>query len=275
MLQDKIDAFLIKKNAEKDKKGISPSNIGSCPRKLFFIDKNAPYLPFTPQQLRVFEAGNLVEQFAVLSLSPIVIEYQKTIEYRGIKGTLDVIINYNGKARLVDIKSVNSKKFQYLDKEGIDQHYIYQVAFYWLALKAADYPNLDETATVYYIEKDTLLTKEMSFKPIEAAELVNKRIDNIKDMQKNGKCPCEKTEINWECFSVSKKYKTVKIWCNYIKHCPGVLNEYSKAVQEMGLEYDQRLKETCKHCGKASNELTEGYCPVCYEAYQDAKLAHN
>jgi hypothetical protein len=280
MLQDKIDQFLLKKQAENKKKGISPSNLGSCPRKLYFIDKDSDKMPFTAQQLRVFEAGNLIEAFALNTLEDVIVEYQKTVTYKGISGTLDMIVKYgmhsptqcpvcsgmsggedpnlgwidcphcNGLGlidfnnRLIDIKSCNSQKFKYLDKEGADMHYLIQVTFYWLALKAENYPDLDNKCTIYYIEKDTLLTKEITFSPHDYINYVDARIQGIREMQKTDNCPCEKDEITWECFSVSKRYKTVKIWCNYIKHCPRILDEYHKACAGFGIEPDKRLEET-------------------------------
>ena len=212
--------------------GISPSNIGSCLRKLILMDRNAPHADFSANQLKVFGMGNIVEKYVLDKLESITKHRQLEVSYSGFKGTLDAIVEMDGKLYLIDTKSVKKDKFGYLDVKGIDEHYAFQLTFYWLGAKAQGI-NLEDNVCLFYVQKDDVLFKEMWFKPSSYKKMLDLRIDDITFARKDGRLPSEYDPPIWECFSVSEKYNTVRVWCNYISSCPNVLLKLEQARKDM------------------------------------------
>lgn len=237
-LEKIINEYVEKKAKENERSGeISISGIGSCLRKLILQErgfaKEKGYIPMRVQQLRVFQAGYIFEEKAVEWISKCIVKKQIPTSYRGIKGTADVICrNDDGVNELVDIKTVNSKKFDYL-KDLPDEGYIYQLTAYWLGLK--DEYKLSPICHVLYLEKDSVLPKQMAFRPENYISMVNKRIDEIEKARKDTELPEELVPGEdgrqpWMCFSCGKA-NGVRLWCNFIAFCPFALAKYETALK--------------------------------------------
>ena len=234
----------ILEDAKKNERepGISPSNIGSCLRKLMLMERGAPHTDFSVNQLKVFGMGYLVEHYVLDRLDSIMKHRQLKVEWRGFQGTLDCIVEMDGKLFLIDTKSVKSGKFDYLDREGVDEKYAMQLTIYWLGAKAQGI-ELEDRVCLFYLDKENCLTKEVWFAPSEYVAKVNAKIEFIEFARKSHDLPAEKTEIDWECFSVSQKFKTVKVWCQYIENCPSICSAHKKAVEDMESKKTKKPKE--------------------------------
>jgi hypothetical protein len=238
-----INANIVKKSKENKRDGkISMSALGKCLRSAIMTERKyeekepTKYIPMKEQQLRVFAAGYLFENFCVENTKDITVASQIPCEYRGIKGTADAIVKDGDTNILIDWKSVHSLKFGYLSKEGVDENYALQLTGYYLSLK--DKYKLSPIGRIVYVEKECLLIKEMAFKFEDYISKVNAKIDLIEraratevlpnelPVDENGKQP-------WMCFSSGKK-NGVRLWCQYVKFCPTANANYEKALKESG-----------------------------------------
>lgn len=245
MLQELIDGQLkLKRDEEKKTRGrlISPSSLGGCLRKGILMERGAEGRPFDERTLRVFKAGYLFEAFVMDTLRATghLVAEQKPVEWRGMKGTLDGLVRYDGKVHIMDCKSVHSGKFDWLDREGVSESYQLQLAFYWRAVKeSGEFDNLADTGIIFYIEKECLLVKEM---PVDCAGIQDKvesKLAAIEEARSKDELPPEKAERDWECFSVQKSRHKVprpigcKVWCNMIDHCPRIKAELIETENEI------------------------------------------
>jgi hypothetical protein len=200
-------------------------------------EKGYEPIPYDHTTLRIFRAGFLFEEFLLNTLDKkgLLLRRQEKVEYRGIKGTLDATIELNSEEVLFDCKSCKTDKFKYLDQNGIGDNYKFQLGFYHRALLKRE--RLSSIARVFYIEKDNMMIKEM---PLvcneELYRKVDQKIDLVNFWRPKKELPPEKEVIDWECFSVSKKYKKCKVWCQYYKYCPKIIEAYEKQVKEFGGE---------------------------------------
>lgn len=239
-LEKVLNDTVVKNNKEhKHGKEISISGLGHCLRQLRMVELDyetkypEKYIPMREQQLRVFLAGNVYEKVVYDLIKPVVVEYQIPTEYRGIKGTADVIVKDGEQNILVDIKTVNSLKFKYLDKGEVDESYAMQLTAYWLGLK--DKYKLSQICRIFYVEKDNFLTREVAFNTADWISKVNAKIDLIESARRTENLPPElpldeKGKVPWQCFS-NGKANGCRLWCQYIKNCKH--NEaYQKALKE-------------------------------------------
>ena len=252
ILDEEVLAYAKDKDRDREPKA-SPSSLGKCPRQLMLMERGFEADPFDSRKLKVFGMGYLVEDYVLNKLGKYLVQRQLHVRYRGISGYLDAIIDLDGKFYLIDVKSVNSMKFDFLDREGVDEGYAMQLTFYWMALmrgevemkggwvKSSDVHSteclsVEPSLGLIYLEKENCMTKEMWFDPRGYEAKVEARIDLLEQIRKDEKLPPEKTEINWECFSVSEKYKTVKVWCRWMRHCPTVCMAHEQAVKDMEIK---------------------------------------
>ena len=239
-IEEVLNKSVVARAKAKERSGeISMSSIGKCLRAMIMAerkyDKLYPetYIPMKDQQLRVFEAGYLFEKFCMDNTKDIVVESQIPCEYRGIKGTADAIVKDGDTNILIDWKSVHSKKFDYLDKSGVDEGYAMQLTGYWLALK--DKYKLSPICRIVYVEKECLLIKEMAFNAPDYVAKVNAKIDDIVLARQSQDLPpelepLEDGKMPWMCFSCGK-LNGVRLWCNYAKFCPFVYMKYEEALK--------------------------------------------
>lgn len=114
-----IDESLAKKQKEREGKEpsgfISPSQLGRCFRFQYWQRKGEAYSnPIDARTLRVFACGNLFHDFVQQFLPPhqVEVECQKD----DIRGRADIVTTDT----IYDIKSMHSKGFFYLSKQGYD-----------------------------------------------------------------------------------------------------------------------------------------------------------
>jgi len=233
------EGVLVKSKENPHGNEISISGLGHCLRQLIMRERNYDKLypdkikPMREQQLRVFLAGNVYEKVVRELLQSVEVAYQIPAEYRGIKGTADMIVKDGEQNILIDIKTVNSMKFKYLDSGEIDEGYALQLTAYWLSLK--DKYNLSPICRIFYCEKDNFLTREVAFNTSDWIAKVNTKIDDIILARQSEDLPDELTPDEtgkqpWQCFSCGKA-NGVRLWCNYIEICPFANTKYEQALK--------------------------------------------
>lgn len=248
-------SIMAKAKAEKRSGVFSMSKMGHCLRQIMMEERKYDelypnkYIPPTPQQFRVFAAGYLFERFCVENTKDITVASQIPCEYRGVKGTADVVLNDSGKNVLGDWKSVHSDKFGYLGKEGVDDSYAQQMTSYYMSLK--DKYNLEDKGIVIYVEKNSILMKEVEFCFKDYIGKVNAKIDlyeraKATDVLPDGLPLGEDGRIPWQCFSNGKK-NGCRLWCSYIRHCDKYNKEYEKAMAEEKIaKIEKKVKDDKK-----------------------------
>ena len=119
MIQKLIDEALLKEQeSRKDRvrSGLwSPSSLGRCFRAQYWNRKNEPVTnPIESRVLRVFKCGKLFHNFVQEFLPEHQVEVK--IQSEDILGYADIVTEDT----VFDIKSMHSRGFWYMDKEGYD-----------------------------------------------------------------------------------------------------------------------------------------------------------
>jgi len=225
-IQAAIDEYIASTRKEREPR-ISMSGLGNCMRKLILTERKAKHFDFDARNYRVFAMGFQVEEFVLKSLRAkgIVFKEQEAVEYRGITGTYDAILrdDESDALTLIDVKSVHSMKFNYLNKEGVDKNYAMQLWGYQKALEGKY--KLSHIPRIFYVSKDDLRIEDLGVPRSDWGDKVDAKIDEIEKWRASDDLPPEKKERDWECFVCNKKSGT-KAWCRYISNCPVMYKEY-------------------------------------------------
>lgn len=234
IITDEINKALRKRHeANEHGTDISISGLGKCLRQLIMVErgysKKPEWIAFDDRQIGVFQCGFQFEYFVLDLIDNLKVARQIPAEYRGVKGTADFIVKDTPRNILIDIKSCNSKKFDYLEGTP-DESYAMQLSAYYFSLK--DKYNLSPIIRLFYIDKDTLRKHEIGFNAENYKDKVDKKIDNIEIARKSSELPLELAPDEtgkqpWQCFTHSKKFGC-KLWCNGIRNCPEVYAKYKQ-----------------------------------------------
>jgi hypothetical protein len=133
----------------------------------------------------------------MLSVKPgLLSETQKLINYRGVVGVIDAIVDNNLLGNRVgiiphEIKSVTNRNFKYIQKGDVGDHYKLQAGLYALAM-GTDYYALD------FIASDDLRDRCYVCKTAEVADDINSIIDDFDDMVVNHKVPEWEFRQTWQ-----------------------------------------------------------------------------
>jgi len=210
-IQKLIDDDIALKNAEpRTGSGkYNPSYLGQCHRKHFWKRKGEqPSNPPDKLALRRFECGHIFEYFAT-NLIPSA-QKQVRLETENFLGYADVVAD----DEVIDIKSINSKAYWYMDKEGYDvnkekRHNILQTVFYAIHLQKPK-------AKLAFISKDDLSIREYGFSAEKWKEDLDKEVGELIRIWKEDKLPDAEPQMGWECGSGKK------IFCPYYDKCKAV-----------------------------------------------------
>lgn len=213
-----IDSW-IKSREDKEFKSWRASQIGGCPRKHYLLRKGAEQTnPPDERTQRVFAAGDTFHKF----VQDIVDEkgYALHVEQEvfdtelDLGGRYDLLVSAGENKILYDIKSVHSRAFWNMEKEGkeVYPHHKMQLATYALLLKRAGTP-VDEMR-MFYVSKDDLCCKEVTvqFTP----ELEKTILDEVALLNKHWKentlpeCTCEGWQIQYCPFADLGSTESIK-----------------------------------------------------------------
>lgn len=204
--QKLIDDAIALENAEpRESSGkYNGSLLGQCHRKHFWKRKGeTPSNPPDARSFRVFKCGHLFEYF-VTNLIPKA-QKQVMVESDGFLGFADVVTD----DEVVDVKSINSKAFWYMDKEGYDvnkekRQNILQVVFY---AKMLGKPK----ARLVFVSKDDLCIREFGFFVNAWEEELEREVKSLQAIWDKQELPDADPMMDWECR-----------YCNFMDKCKSV-----------------------------------------------------
>lgn len=142
MLVEKLIAAVEAKVNDRPLPRIYASNVGSCVRKLWYVDKLVDPEPLSGRSGMVFDMGNRVEDAIISFLVQAKIPHVRTSEERdkvfmkeigsNVKPDFFFETEVNGKPTLVpvDVKSMSDFAFQRAESNDIDRTYLAQMECY-------------------------------------------------------------------------------------------------------------------------------------------------
>ena len=171
MLKEIIDKFYLdKEKYKKEQTSFYISEVGKCPRQIFFKFKNAPRKELEANILRLFDHGEHMHRLIMkplLSTRDIhVVASEVDIPPQEIvRGRSDAILSDGKELYVLDIKSMNSMVFRNLTEskeENVNQLQLY--LHYFKIPKGI----------LLYVDKDRLELKEfiVAYNPAKAEELI-------------------------------------------------------------------------------------------------------
>ena len=180
-LLDRIDQAIVKRAESKEHRSyLGASSLGEpCDRKLWY-SFHQPKRILDPRINRIFDLGNLIEDYLVKLLEDaeykVFVKDEDGNQFRfddgPIAGSTDGVILVNDVPMLLEFKSYNTKRFTTLKKEGVkssDPKYYGQVNVYM------KYLELDSCLFIAMDKNDSSLHFEViDYDPIEAHYLVNR-----------------------------------------------------------------------------------------------------
>jgi CRISPR/Cas system-associated exonuclease Cas4 (RecB family) len=186
---EKINEFYLEQERikkEKERIKIWISEVGKCPRAIFFKFKKVPKAEIEPEKLRIFEDGHFLQQKILRALSAKGLLRATEIpipSHEFIAGKADAIISdTDGIPYVLEVKSISGRmNFQKLDPSLTFPQHINQLQLYLYFFKI-------KKGILLYINKDTQELKEFVFdyapeeveKLLEWAEkLKNKIQENV------------------------------------------------------------------------------------------------
>lgn len=229
MISDWIWGYLANEKEDRDPKHIGLSSAGKCGRQLAYKYHGTQGVPLSPRARSIFDDGNLIQdqlrQWIHLSDKPECYyladeETEVTLttpKGRGIKGHVDGIIHHEPTlsacvdrthySRLLEIKSMGSKSYRLLRREGLEKSYLVQVSSYLRATKLPE-------ATVLCKNKDTSDLAELTVKEDKCSvDEALVRIDSVLDSKAPDSVqrmygPNEEGALPWQCN-----------YCPFVKIC--------------------------------------------------------
>lgn len=162
-----------------------------------------PRREIEPYVLGKFKRGNDVEDWYVSMLNKmgVLIEAQKEVEYRGVVGLVDAVVNsdkmyFKQGTMPHEVKSVTNAKLKRIAKTEVDYHYKLQACLYALALET-DYYSVD------IVSAEDLRPNVYVFDTKELKDDVDDIIDNyekaMKEFEASGKIPAFEAnpQVKW------------------------------------------------------------------------------
>lgn len=192
--------------------------------------------PFDEYVLGMFARGKSVEDFVIEKLGDCVLEQQKEVEYRGVIGYVDALIdtkgfNYENGILPHEIKSVKNSKFKRImtAKETDEQHRL-QATLYALAMGVKEY-------AIVYVAADDLRIETFIYRTEDLKDRVDTIIDNFNSALKKGVIPEFEAIYSWQEKEDYCKYP------QFLGKTPDEITEMIRKVQPECLEKLNNLKE--------------------------------
>lgn len=232
-IESLVDLYIAKKREETKKTQNTwyLSSLGGCLSGVYY-SRLKGQKEYPPQKLRVFQAGNIYEDFVAKCM----IEGNKKTKYflqehvenkeLNVSGRIDVLAKTKDKYIIYELKTINERGFFYNDLPY--HHHVMQV----LGYKHFMFGNNDNVETkLVYISKDTFLLKEMviPYQPKIITE-IEQSLMILNEAWKNKKPPKEEPGV---IFDEKRKRWTVN-WkakfCAYHEMCSKDDNWLNKAT---------------------------------------------
>lgn len=182
-IQELIAVKVLAASEEKEPSGrLSASRLGWPLQWMMLHYFKVPQKPIDEYTLRKFQRGKDVEERIMQWLAPAPDKMQVPVNYRGVAGIADVILDHP-----IEVKSITNAAFKYKQKEGPSRGHKLQGELYAKALKF-------DTFEVTYVASDDY--RVLSFEEEVSGE-VDTVIDRYEAQKKLGTVPVFVAEEKW------------------------------------------------------------------------------
>jgi len=196
MLKELIDKFYLDQQKNREQYHFYITDVGKCPRAVFFKFKNVPREKIDARILRIFERGEALHRdiFNVLYRLRIGVTTEVSIPAQEIiSGRADAILSIDKENYVLDIKSINSMVFNKMTEPKIENVYQIQLYLHYFNVKKG---------ILLYIDKDRQDIKE--FIVNYDKKLVKSLLDDFKMLKKkidSNIIPARLADYssNWQC----------------------------------------------------------------------------
>lgn len=207
------------------------SDMGKCLSGVYYARLGKTPKPKDPRTLRVFEVGNIFEEWVCKALEgPTTIVRPETIHLPqyDLSGRPDAIITLPDSTKeVLEFKTVHSDKFWWMNKknEGPDEHHLMQL---WWGMKATGIPK----GRLVYISKDDLCISEFTL-DITDDIISTKCLEEINILNEawNNKIPPKPVDT-----FINKKINWKAKYCDYHQYCLNNENWLDDAEQQLNVE---------------------------------------
>jgi len=197
-LKNVINQYYLESQTDRKRTHFYASEMGKCPRQMFYSFKDVPKKELTANVLRLFDMGNHVHQMItkamILAKDIEVIATEINIPPQElVAGRLDAIFKMNDELFVLDIKSINGRAFSYLKEAKEDNVLQIQLYLYYFKIKKG---------ILLYVDKDTLRMKEFIMEYDEkVAKDIIKKLEILRKQIDNNEMPDRIAEYpkHWKC----------------------------------------------------------------------------
>ncbi len=157
MLTERIDQFYLDQQKHREQNHFYITDVGKCPRAVFFKFKNVPREKMDARILRIFERGESMHMNIINTLirMGLVVAAEINIPSQEIiSGRADAIISLDGELYVLDIKSINSMIFRTLEESKPENFQQVQLYLHFFNIKKG---------VLLYVDKDQQNMKEFVF----------------------------------------------------------------------------------------------------------------
>lgn len=226
MLKELIDEFYLDQQRDKEQTHFYISDVGKCPRSVFFKFKNAPGEKMDPRILRIFEVGESFHRniFNILYRLKIGLTTEVNIPTQEIiSGRADAILCIDNKNYVLDIKSMNSMIFRKLTEPKKENVYQVQLYLHYFNIK---------NGILLYIDKDQQNIKEFPVNYDEKLVLsLLRSFEDLKEKIDSNIIPAKLPDYNqnWQC-----RYCRFKEVCSIAGAGEVGWEEFKKKIESLG-----------------------------------------
>ena len=222
---------------------------GDCLRKQYYSIKGFPKTDESEaKNIIILGIGHLIHkvfQDTLVALYPHLASCEDTIEFAGMKGHVDIILNLFGKKIVIDIKTCRSEMFYLFLGDYEKEIYRAQILVYKEAVKA-------EKAFIMYINRNDIDwfirevkdDEKLLSKTIHKAQTLQHHLDN-------------NTEPERPYATTASALKKESKWCNFFSRCWGKKKNTEEAMVDEPIYADNKLIEEYSSLRSKIQELEE------------------
>jgi len=234
-IQSVIDDAMVKENQEEKDKHVGSRKLTAGylhqPMRFQLLKYlGVPEREINTFSLRKMARGRQVEDWFVSKLETkkgLVVSKQIDVEYRGVIGRADIILDQDLLGMKVgviphEIKSVTNKNFKYLAKGDVGDQYKMQAGLYALALEK-EYYGLD------FIASDDLRSLSFILKTDEIKDEIDGAIDKFEEMVSKKIVPPWEFKMAWQANPEYMRFDPIWTECNEA--------EFRSRLEQLGISY--------------------------------------
>lgn len=229
------DQFEAERAAHTPSGKLSGSQLGKPLLEQVLKIIGVPEKPVDDYVLRLFERGKQVEAWIVSFLDG---EEQEEIDYKGCIGFIDKMID----GVPVEVKSVKSSQWKWLEKQGAKWPHKLQATLYALATGASHYQ-------ILYVASDDFRTFVYEGLTEETAPDVEKIIKEVKTQLISGELPAFEPREDWQGADNYSKYSS---YPEFISLSPDL------ALQKLKNQYPQSYGKLKSYKDKVRQSKVKG-----------------